>query len=540
VHSRFRALRPILLSMRELSAGAPAPLRLFVGATVIVFGAAAAISALAHSLEPWVATSISGGSGGATLLVLAIACGLFVAAGSLRLVVWRLDGDPRGALLGVALIAMGSLCLPTGGIASLVIGAENAWLVGATTRCVTSFVVMTLLLRAFRVPNAHPVRPVRALMATACIAGLVFVVMLAVPPRGQYLTVQALTMSVVMAAGWIVVAARASGAADTWPWARRATPLLLAMAMIELLRGLDLGGWQAWTLAGVLLAAVVGAMATRSALIDIDAAVTADERELTGLTSAVLDLSDETQQLAAWREELAHDTRNACAGLRAAMEILDRYDGQVDPAIVDRLRVAALQEVGHIEHLVTRSTEQPCEWFDVREVVTSMCGAARSLGASVSVHARPAHAFGRPADLAAALKNLLVNAQTHAPGSHVDVVVSSDADTVTIRCSDDGPGLGGADRTRLFDRGYRASSKPGSGLGLHAARKLMHDQDGDLRVGASGHGATFVMTLKAASPVPGAVGSARPAPAARIRVPSQRPGSTRTAVGPHTTLAVAR
>ena len=41
------------------------------------------------------------------------------------------------------------------------------------------------------------------------------------------------------------------------------------------------------------------------------------------------------------------------------------------------------------------------------------------MGARVSVQGLPVHAVGRPGDLAAVLKNLLVNAQTHAPGSQV-------------------------------------------------------------------------------------------------------------------------
>ncbi len=195
------------------------------------------------------------------------------------------------------------------------------------------------------------------------------------------------------------------------------------------------------------------------------------------------------------------------------MEILEKYDGRVDPRVTERLRLSAIQEIGHIEHLLTRSSNEPCRPFDVTEVVRAVGDAARSLGADVTVHGDRVRGTGRAADLAAALKNIVVNAQTHAPGSRVNIRVTSDDDTVTIACSDDGPGLHSGDTAHVFERGYRRSSSPGSGLGLYAARELIREQGGDLRLGPSQPGATFLITLPA---VPAGVGSRA------IRVPGQR------------------
>jgi signal transduction histidine kinase len=318
-----------------------------------------------------------------------------------------------------------------------------------------------------------------------------------------------------MALSWFGLAVHAAMHAGVYPWARRAAPLYLGMGLAETLRGLDHGLASVWTFAGVLLCAAVAVLAARLALLDLNGAVRAEEAHLADLTAALDRASDEAGGLSVWREQLTHDAQNACAGLRAAMEILEKSDGKVDPRVTERLRLSAIQEIGHIEHLLTRSSNQPCRAFDVTEVVHAVGDAARSLGADVTVHGTDVRGHGRAADLAAALKNILVNAQTHAPGSRVDIwVTTTDNDIVTIACSDDGPGFDSDDTAHVFERGYRRNNSPGSGLGLYAARELVREQGGDLRLGPAHSGATFLITLPAVS--------ASAVSADMIRVPAQR------------------
>ena len=54
-----------------------------------------------------------------TVVVLAMASAFFLASGVLRLARWRIAAEPHSALAGAALLVMGGLCLPLGGLALL-------------------------------------------------------------------------------------------------------------------------------------------------------------------------------------------------------------------------------------------------------------------------------------------------------------------------------------------------------------------------------------------------------------------------------------
>ena len=122
---------------------------------------------------------------------------------------------------------------------------------------------------------------------------------------------------------------------------------------------------------------------------------------------------------------------------------------------------------------------------------------ASALGQEVHYRGDRAVAFGRPNDLVVTLKNLLVNADRHALGSPVDLVVEQDCGEVRIVCHDRGPGVDPETAVRLFERGVRGPVSTGSGLGLYEARTLMRSQGGDLVLEPRGPGACFLATLPA-------------------------------------------
>jgi two-component system sensor histidine kinase KdpD len=102
------------------------------------------------------------------------------------------------------------------------------------------------------------------------------------------------------------------------------------------------------------------------------------------------------------------------------------------------------------------------------------------------------------------LVNLLANAQRHAPGP-LRVTGSAAAGRVLLRVVDAGPGIGAADRDRVFVPFQRLGDSSGAGLGLGLAlsRGLVEAMDGTVALeDTPGGGLTVVVSLPAAAPQP--------------------------------------
>ena len=122
--------------------------------------------------------------------------------------------------------------------------------------------------------------------------------------------------------------------------------------------------------------------------------------------------------------------------------------------------------------------------------------------------------------LRGAIANVVRNALLYSgEGTPVKVRMSSSADSVTIRVSDEGPGIPEEQRESVFypfTRGDApAETAGGSGIGLYITKRVVEAHGGTVEVtnGEEGRGATFVLDL----PSPGAsargdrLESARPA-----------------------------
>lgn len=90
-------------------------------------------------------------------------------------------------------------------------------------------------------------------------------------------------------------------------------------------------------------------------------------------------------------------------------------------------------------------------------------------------------------DLDEILGNLIENAAKYGGGS---VFVTVDAEELNPQCviwvEDDGMGIPGEERTRIFDRGARLDTgKPGTGLGLAIVRDVAEIYGGSVELGES-------------------------------------------------------
>ncbi|MEC9123191.1 MAG: HAMP domain-containing sensor histidine kinase, partial [Verrucomicrobiota bacterium] len=91
-----------------------------------------------------------------------------------------------------------------------------------------------------------------------------------------------------------------------------------------------------------------------------------------------------------------------------------------------------------------------------------------------------------PDALEQVLLNLLDNLVKYAAdGKYAGVRLKKEAETVALEVSDLGPGIPSEQRERIFETFHRVddsltSNKPGCGIGLGIARKLVEDMEGQI------------------------------------------------------------
>lgn len=229
------------------------------------------------------------------------------------------------------------------------------------------------------------------------------------------------------------------------------------------------------------------------------------EASVQRLTRSLVEALDSAQEQERRRAQLTHDARNACAGVRASLEILADHAPELDEDSAARLRELALFGLVHLEEVIARSNPYARD-FGATEIVHRVAEGRRLLGADIAILGDDVWANGRPHDFATVLLNMLVNAEVHAPGTPVTIDVGSRDGHVRVCVSDGGPGIPPEHAEAAFDRGWRGADSAGQGLGLHTARALMRDQGGDITLVPGTRGASFAVSL----PLAERRGSGRP------------------------------
>ena len=102
---------------------------------------------------------------------------------------------------------------------------------------------------------------------------------------------------------------------------------------------------------------------------------------------------------------------------------------------------------------------------------------------------------GEQGDLMELMGNLLDNACKFAI-SEVKVTVRRHLERLRIEVEDVGPGIDPAKSEQIFQRGVRADSSPGQGIGLAVVTEIVHSYGGQIRVDESPlGGARFTLDL---------------------------------------------
>ncbi len=215
---------------------------------------------------------------------------------------------------------------------------------------------------------------------------------------------------------------------------------------------------------------------------------------------------------------ISHDFRTPLSSILGAATSLIDYGDRLDAAAKQDLLGQIKQEAESLDEMVRNllaitqidagALELRRDWIDLREIVERVVSAARRRSVKQSIDVKlPADLPLVRADAAMveqALGNIVGNAVAHT-SAETRVVVDAEVapDQVSLRVTDDGPGISAEAIARIFDKfvkgadqSSRADGSQGTGLGLAIAKGIMDAHGGSISAespGPSGRGVRFIM-----------------------------------------------
>jgi two-component system sensor histidine kinase KdpD len=216
---------------------------------------------------------------------------------------------------------------------------------------------------------------------------------------------------------------------------------------------------------------------------------------------------------------VSHDFRTPLASILGSatslIELGDRLDAAAKKDLLGQIKTEAedLDEMVRNLLAITRidagALELRRDWVDLREITDRVVNAARRHGARQRIDVR------LPADLPLvradatlieqAIGNIVGNAVVHTPAtSHVVIDADIAADAVTVRVTDDGPGIPPDRLSEIFEKFVKGENvrggdgAQGTGLGLAIAKGIMEAHGGGIAAESpveSARGARFIMTF---------------------------------------------
>jgi two-component system sensor histidine kinase ChvG len=212
--------------------------------------------------------------------------------------------------------------------------------------------------------------------------------------------------------------------------------------------------------------------------------------------------------------DVSHEFKNPLAGIRSAAELAlsTPEEGERrallamvldDVARMERL-LSGVREISRIDAGDAGEEVQRIEVKGFAERVLDgfrLRSAAGEKRVIFSVAGEQGFVIMAPERLAQALENLVDNAASFSPeGGRVEVGVLRDGGAVSVRVTDEGPGIPEQHRSRIFDRffSYRPGDDGGAhaGLGLAIVKSIVESRGGAVEASnRSGGGACFQVRL---------------------------------------------
>jgi two-component system sensor histidine kinase KdpD len=217
---------------------------------------------------------------------------------------------------------------------------------------------------------------------------------------------------------------------------------------------------------------------------------------------------------------ISHDFRTPLASIlgsaTSVLEYGDKLDAKARSDLLAQIRDEAQGLDGMVRNMLAMTRidagalELRRDWVDLREILERVTSAARRRGATQTIEVRLSEdlpAVSADAKLIEqAIGNALANAITHTPAeTHIVLDGNSASDAVTIRVTDDGPGIPADVLPHVFEKfvhvGAGANLADGgesTGLGLTIARGIMEAHGGTVAAEspvAKGHGTRLTFSF---------------------------------------------
>jgi two-component system sensor histidine kinase KdpD len=245
------------------------------------------------------------------------------------------------------------------------------------------------------------------------------------------------------------------------------------------------------------------AIALRRDALQAEAVETAALRRSDDVKTAVLravshDLRTPVTAIVAAGHALGSDS--LAPGERTELSAAVVQEGEQLAALVDKLLDLSRLQAGR--------AEPRRDWLSLEDVVLAARDGLLDSGGDVRLSIDPDVPPVRAdaAHLERAFANLIENALRYSGGQPVSVHVNRSGSRAVVRVVDQGPGIGPAERARIFEPFYRGQNSTGdqwggSGLGLAIAKGFVEANGGTISVDSlPGQGSSFVVSLPIEQP----------------------------------------
>lgn len=234
-----------------------------------------------------------------------------------------------------------------------------------------------------------------------------------------------------------------------------------------------------------------------------DAPVTAaiEIRELYGNFALMADrVAARERYLRDFATAVSHEFKTPLAGIRGAIELLDEHGAEMDSADRARFLGNAAADAERLSRLVQRlldlaradmASAGADAWTDAAAIVRAL--SAKEITVEVPDDLPPAHIA---ADTLETVLTTLIDNSRHAGATRIAITLAAGEGAITIRVTDNGKGIGEADRARIFEPFFTGNREAGgTGLGLPIARSLLAATGATIALEPGGPGAVFLLSI---------------------------------------------